>query len=172
MVDVALCIGSNSGDRRWYIYRMEVMLQEILLPPIVISALMETEPIGVVDEQPWYLNRIIGGRYGGNAFGLLAACTTIERELGRKNKGTGRERTADIDILLFGKEAITTAELTIPHPAIFTRRFCLEGLYQIMPDAAIGTTDGTVREHYAAMTPQVRKQGLRFTVSKGGYSDN
>lgn len=172
MVHVALCIGSNSGDRRWYIDRMEGMLQGILLPPIVMSALMETEPIGVVDEQPWYLNRIIGGQYDGDACGLLAGCMTIERELGRKEKGTGRERTADIDILLFGRETITTAELTIPHPAIYSRRFCLEGLFQIMPDAAIGNTAGTVREQYAAMTRQVRKQGVKFNVSEGGYSDN
>ncbi|MBN1575445.1 MAG: 2-amino-4-hydroxy-6-hydroxymethyldihydropteridine diphosphokinase [Chitinispirillaceae bacterium] len=172
MVNVAICIGSNSGDRRWYINRMEEMLKEVLFPPVIMSALMETEPVGVFDEQPWYLNRVIGGCYDRSAFKLLSACAAIERSLGRTEKGMVRARTADIDILLFGNETIAAEELTIPHPAILLRRFCLEGLSQIMPDAVIGTAAGTVGQQYAAMTQQIRSQGLLFPGSEGGHSDN
>ncbi|MBN1307242.1 MAG: 2-amino-4-hydroxy-6-hydroxymethyldihydropteridine diphosphokinase [Chitinispirillaceae bacterium] len=164
---MAICIGSNRGDRCWYIKRMEEMLNAVLFPPVVMSALMETEPVGVFDEQPWYLNRVIGGCYDRSAFTLLAACTAIERSLGRTEKGTGRARTADIDILLFGNETIAAEELTIPHSAILSRRFYLEGLYQVMPDAVIGSAAGTVGQQYAAMTQQLRNQGLRLFGSAG-----
>jgi 2-amino-4-hydroxy-6-hydroxymethyldihydropteridine diphosphokinase len=172
MVNVVVCIGSNSGDRRWYITRMEKMLGDLFIPPVIRSRLMETEPVQVTDDQPWFLNRIISGRYNGSAFALLDSCKKIERALGRINKGMRTERTADIDILLFGNEEITTEELTIPHPALFSRRFCLEGLYQIMPDATIGKPARMVSEHYTAMTLQMRSQRLRFTDPEEGHSDD
>ncbi len=167
MVDVALCLGTNSGDRKMNIEKMEAEVRRVLSPPIVLSALMETEPVEIEEEQPWFLNRIIYGRYKGNAFELLDACNAIEKKLGRKDKGTARPRTADIDILLFGREVITTRELTIPHRAITKRRFLLEGLYQIMPDAEIANTGGTVSEYYEAMTPELKMQRVRFLFSNG-----
>ena len=168
MVDVAVCIGSNSGDRLRYIYRMEEMLRDILILPVVSSMLMETEPIGVTDIQPWYYNRIISGRYNRSAFDLLEECHRIERILGRVNKGMHAQRTADIDILLFGNEKISTEILTIPHAAMISRRFCLEGLFQIMPDIIVGTMQKTVREYYNTMPYSIGKQRVRFIVQDEG----
>jgi 7,8-dihydro-6-hydroxymethylpterin-pyrophosphokinase len=44
-------------------------------------------------------------------------------------------RNIDIDILLFGDRQIDSEELTIPHPALQTRRFVLEPLAEIAPQA-------------------------------------
>ena len=172
MVDVALCLGTNSGDRREYMRCMEDMVCGLLVPPICSSPLMETEPVDVDDIQPWYFNRIIGGSYNGGAFGLLASCKKIERTLGRQEKGNRRQRTADIDILFFGSEVIDTDELTVPHPAILSRRFCLEGLSRIMPNAIIGEPPARICDWYRAMNQMIRTQKLRFLDPEGGHSDN
>lgn len=171
MVDVALSLGSNSGDRREYLRKMEEMVCGLLLAPVRRSAIMETEPVDVDDLQPWYLNRIIGGSYGGDAFMLLDSCKNIERVLGRTEKGLRRQRTADVDILLFGNEVIATSELTLPHPAIRSRRFCIEGLNRIAPDAVIGDPPAKISEWYRIVQPHVRAQKLRFVTSEGGCSD-
>ena len=49
-------------------------------------------------------------------------------------------RTIDLDILLFhdgtaGDAILDSPELTIPHPAMHQRRFVLEPLAEIAPDA-------------------------------------
>lgn len=172
MVDIALSLGTNSGDRRENLRRMEEMVCELLVGPVRRSAIMETEPVDVDALQPWYLNRIIGGWYEGDAFTLLAACKKIECTLGRTGKGLRLPRTADIDILLFGGENLTTDELTIPHPAISSRRFCIEGLCQIAPDAVIGEPAAKISDWYRDMRPGIRAQQLRFTGSEGGCSDH
>jgi 2-amino-4-hydroxy-6-hydroxymethyldihydropteridine diphosphokinase len=162
MVEVAVSLGSNSGDRWWYLEQMELLLQEVLKPPFASSHIMETEPVEVTTLQPWYLNRIISGYFDQDPFTLLREFNCIETRLGRKNKGTRTERTADIDILLFGTEVIRTSTLTIPHPAVHSRRYCLEGLDQIMPDMVIATIHTTVHEYYLAMMEQLGIQRIRF----------
>jgi len=160
MVDVALSLGSNSGDRRFYMRRMEEMGGQIFQGAIFVSALMETEPLEVSGDQPWYLNRIVRGGFGGSARELLEECKAIERSLGRTNKGMRMERTADVDILLFGQCEIADSDLTIPHPAIYSRRFCLEGLNQVMPDAPIGASNMTVGMLFADMPPEMGVQRI------------
>jgi 2-amino-4-hydroxy-6-hydroxymethyldihydropteridine diphosphokinase len=167
MVPVALSIGSNSGDRRRHMRRMETLLQEILEPGVVFSLLMETEPLEVAPGQPWYLNRIIGGYYEKTPMEFLEECQSIEMQLGRTGKGLRTERTADVDILLFGKEVVGTGGLVIPHPGVLNRRFCLEGLDQVMPDALIATTGKTVHEHFVAMSPSMKSQRMRFLFPQG-----
>jgi 2-amino-4-hydroxy-6-hydroxymethyldihydropteridine diphosphokinase len=166
---IALSIGSNCGDRLWYMERMVVQLREVLESRLDISVLMETEPLEVAGEQSWYLNRIIGGRYRGTPEELLSHCRSIEEALGRTGKGLRKPRTADVDILLFGNVAVTGTGLTLPHPGILRRRFCLEGLVQIMPDTVIATTGKTVREHHEFMEPMVRSQQIRFVVPQGDH---
>ena len=41
----------------------------------------------------------------------------------------------DLDILLFGSSVVETAQLTIPHAAMHERRFVLEPLAEIAPEA-------------------------------------
>jgi 7,8-dihydro-6-hydroxymethylpterin-pyrophosphokinase len=69
-------------------------------------------------------------------------------------------RPIDIDILIFGRALVTTAGLTIPHPAMHERRFVLEPLAEIAPDLRHPVTKKTVREMLHALPaggPAVRK---------------
>jgi 2-amino-4-hydroxy-6-hydroxymethyldihydropteridine diphosphokinase len=137
LTQVALSLGSNIGDRRFYIDAMEAELRKILVD-VRVSRLMETAPVGVGAGHGKYLNRVVVGRYGGDAFGLLGECLAIESRLGRERVGHKAPRTADVDILLFGEESINAPpELVVPHPELLNRRFCLDGLTDIDPSIMV-----------------------------------
>jgi 2-amino-4-hydroxy-6-hydroxymethyldihydropteridine diphosphokinase len=82
---------------------------------------------------------------------LLERLLEIERELGR-DRATERRwgpRVIDLDLLLFGEEAIDEPGLTVPHPRLGDRRFVLEPLCELNEDLTL--PDGTrVRDLLAA----------------------
>ena len=63
MINTILSLGTNLGNRKKNIVKMIELLKDILYPPINYSKLMETEPVGTPDKQPWYYNCIISGIY-------------------------------------------------------------------------------------------------------------
>lgn len=159
---VSLSIGTNVGDREYYIREMEYALSELLIVPIRQSRLMETEPIGVIGEQKWYLNRIISGKFIGTPRELLECTQSIENRLGRVEKYNRSPRTADIDILLFNSQEIYEEGLVIPHPAITTRRFCIEGLFEISPQQKLAGTNMTIADIFGRMDKLMRNQRVNF----------
>jgi 2-amino-4-hydroxy-6-hydroxymethyldihydropteridine diphosphokinase len=122
MATVLLSLGSNKGNRRLFIAAMEKRLKSVLLPPVTFSRLMKTEPVGVAGRQRWFYNRIVCGRYRGTAQKLLARCREIETALGRTAKKKFAPRTADIDILFFGRLKVAGKDLVVPHPRIRERQ--------------------------------------------------
>jgi 2-amino-4-hydroxy-6-hydroxymethyldihydropteridine diphosphokinase len=134
---VALSLGTNCGERARYMRFMVDSLTAILQPPLVLSVLMETEPLKTRGRQTWYFNRIIRGRFQGTPYELLEECRRIERRAGRKRPFANAPRTADIDILLYGDAVSADPACLLPHPRLLERRFCLEGLCQIAPDWSI-----------------------------------
>jgi len=170
METIAVSIGSNLGDRYWHIIQMEKMLTELLLPPIRYSPLMETEPVEVYDDQPWYLNRIITGTFRHGPYELLESTREIERKLGREEKGKKTARTADIDILLFGKEVLDSELLRIPHPSLLSRHFVLKGLRECIPDFSVSLFGQTVEELYNGNLSKFTSQQVRL-LQKGGSNE-
>lgn len=169
MTLTALSLGSNLGNRSAAIGAMIDRLGGILLPPVSISSLMETEPVDVTGVQPWYYNQIISGYYKGDAQKLLRQCLTIENELGRQRGAPKSSRTADIDILLFGDEIIQSDDLVIPHASLTKRRFCLEGLCQIHPDWIVPDKKLTIKQLVEAMDLSVLSQQITMAVNGRNY---
>ena len=66
----------------------------------------------------------------------MASVLHIEQAMGRQRTQNKGPRTIDIDILLFGDTIIDSPDLTIPHPAMHERRFVLQPLAEIAPEAA------------------------------------
>jgi 2-amino-4-hydroxy-6-hydroxymethyldihydropteridine diphosphokinase len=162
MQEVILCLGTNLGDRGHYMQRMEKELRGILIPPITLSRLMETEPLGTVAGQEWYYNRLLRGRYAGTPLELLDSCRDIEKQLGRERPFKNAPRTADIDIILFGEVQINDARLIVPHCHLADRRFCIAGLLELVPDCLVPGIGKSVRELDKEMREDVRMQGIRF----------
>lgn len=62
---------------------------------------------------------------------LLSMLLDIENQLGRKREHHWGPRTLDLDLLLYGTETIHTPRLTVPHPALWYRRFVLDPLCEL-----------------------------------------
>jgi len=132
-----LGLGSNQGDRA-------VVLKDALerletsgrVRVTKRSSLYETAPVGVTD-QPQFLNLVVEVRTVLQPRQLLDLALAVERDLGRIRTRRWGPRTVDIDILLFDRMQIQTPDLTIPHPELTRRRFVLEPLLEIAPDAAL-----------------------------------
>jgi 2-amino-4-hydroxy-6-hydroxymethyldihydropteridine diphosphokinase len=71
---------------------------------------------------------------------LLRHCHSIEDALGRDRAAEQRwgPRPIDIDLLAYDDLTLTTPELTLPHPRLFTRAFVLVPLAEIIPERMIG----------------------------------
>ena len=130
--EVVLSLGSNLGDKDFNILEMEREIEINIGHITKKSPIYYTTPIGV-DNHPNYLNRVVSIDYRRTPEELLRELQTIERVLGREDKGELKPRTADIDILLFQGEERNGDNLTIPHHAFFGRRFSLEGAIEVSP---------------------------------------
>jgi 2-amino-4-hydroxy-6-hydroxymethyldihydropteridine diphosphokinase len=60
-------------------------------------------------------------------------------------------RKIDIDVVLFGDYVLDEPGLKIPHPAMHRRRFVLEPLVEIAPEARQPELGKTARELLAAL---------------------
>jgi len=134
-VDVYLLLGSNKGNRLKNITSAIKHLKKVNWLKIQkFSSLYETQPEGVNEIQPDYLNMIVKCKTSLNPYELLEVIESIEKKLGRRNKGKKMSRTIDIDILIFGKTILKTEKLTIPHPQIVERKFVPHLIYELSPD--------------------------------------
>src|ERR1700721_919121 len=141
---VYLSLGANVGDCASNI-REAITRLGVLGPVVAASSFYETEPVEVT-EQAWFLNCAVALETTKTPTQLIAALLTIEREMGRQRTQRKGPRTIDIDILLFGDTVMDSPELTIPHPAMQQRRFVLEPLAEIAPEARHPVLGTTVRE--------------------------
>lgn len=141
---VYLGLGSNLGDRAANLEEAVERLRR-LGEVAAVSPLYETEPMEITD-QPWFLNCAVALVTEQMPRQLMAHLLGIERAMGRRRGKPKGPRLIDIDILLFGNSVVKAAGLRIPHPAMQERRFVLEPLAEIAPDARHPVFKRTVRE--------------------------
>jgi 2-amino-4-hydroxy-6-hydroxymethyldihydropteridine diphosphokinase len=148
---VYLSLGSNVGDRA---ANLNTAIAGIggLGTVIAVSSFYETEPVELT-AQPWFLNCAVALDTEKMPKQLLAGIVDIEQEMGRRRVQKKGPRSIDIDILLFGSSIADKQGLTIPHPAMHERRFVLEPLAEIAPEARHPVFKRTVREMQDALPP-------------------
>lgn len=132
---VYLGIGSNLGERKTNCIEAIRLLEENpFIAVIKRSSFYETEPVGV-ENQPSFINCVIGIETTLDSMRLLDVCHGIEESLERERVDKWGPRTIDIDILLFYDKVVKDKVLRIPHPLMHERGFVLIPLAEIAPEA-------------------------------------
>jgi 2-amino-4-hydroxy-6-hydroxymethyldihydropteridine diphosphokinase len=133
-----LGLGSNIGDRRANLLAAVEALPAHGIDVIASSSAYETEPVGLVLDQPDFLNACLRVRTEHGPLELLEACKAVEREVGRI-AGDPRHgpRVIDVDVLLLGASEFTSDRLTLPHAEVSSRRFVLVPLLELDPELAL-----------------------------------
>jgi 2-amino-4-hydroxy-6-hydroxymethyldihydropteridine diphosphokinase len=138
-----LGLGSNVGDRRANLQAAVDRLPAKGVTVLASSATYDTDPVGLVLDQPAFLNACVRIDTDLEPEELLDACKAVERELGRDLEGGVRHgpRPIDVDLLLLGDAPYASERLRLPHEQVTARRFVLIPLLEL--DFDLRTPDGT-----------------------------
>ena len=131
-----MALGSNLGDRLGNLCaaRMAIAALSNVDPPILSSAVYETEPVDCEPGAAKFLNAVVEFDYEGDPASLLEQLMRIEEALGRRRDHPKNvSRTIDIDLLYCGDRKIEDQRLQLPHPKLQLRSFVLQPLADIRP---------------------------------------
>ena len=144
-----ISLGANLGDRSASLAQAVRAVDRLPGTKVTAcSSLYETKAVGVVGEQPDYLNMVIEVETDFSPQALLGICMGIESVLGRERGDVDKApRTIDMDILLCGEDGrmieSNTEELMLPHPRMLERAFVLVPLCELVSDKKVFGLDFT-----------------------------
>ena len=95
---VVIALGANLEDPRKQISIAIDKVRDIVKVEKV-SSLYETEPVGVPDNQPNYINAVLIGQSELKPLDLMRKLLEIENEMGRARSFQNAARIIDIDII-------------------------------------------------------------------------
>jgi 2-amino-4-hydroxy-6-hydroxymethyldihydropteridine diphosphokinase len=142
---VAIALGSNLGDREVQLRGAITSLRPVLAQ-LRFSSFHETEPVGVPQPQPPFLNAAAVGDTKLSAPAILDVLLAIEQGFGRERRYERAPRTLDLDLILYGDQIIDAPGLIVPHPRFRERLFVLEPLAEIASDWIDPVTGRTISQ--------------------------
>jgi 2-amino-4-hydroxy-6-hydroxymethyldihydropteridine diphosphokinase len=148
---IFLGLGSNLGDPPAAIRRaLDLLTRSGEVRLLRVSPLYRTSPVGPVPQGD-FVNGVAEIATSLPPASLLARLKEVERALGR-DPGAVRwgPRIVDLDILLWGDRLVAQRDLEIPHPEMHRRRFVLEPLARLAPEARHPAVGRTAAELLAA----------------------
>jgi 2-amino-4-hydroxy-6-hydroxymethyldihydropteridine diphosphokinase len=128
-------LGSNLRDP---VAQVRAAFDELARLPgtrlVLRSSLYRSNPMGPV-EQPDFCNAVAGLLTELDARALFSELRRTETRMGREPaRVRWGPRVIDLDLLVYGGERRSEADLTLPHPGIGERNFVLQPLAEIAPD--------------------------------------
>jgi 2-amino-4-hydroxy-6-hydroxymethyldihydropteridine diphosphokinase len=134
MVRCFVGLGGNRGD---VAQSMLAGLEQLdRVPGILVggvSPVYQTVPVGLAAGT--FLNAAAELACDMSASDLLRELQSVENQQARRRETRWGPRTLDLDILLYGDAIVCEPRLTIPHPHMWYRRFVLDPLSDLAPDA-------------------------------------
>ena len=140
-------LGANLGDREATLRSAVAKLARVPgVQVLAVSSLLENPAVGGPPDSPPFINAAAAVESSLDARTLLGQLLRIESELGRQRHEKNDPRTIDLDLLLFNRAVIDAEGLKVPHPEMHHRRFVLQPLSEIAPDAIHPVLRATVVE--------------------------
>jgi len=134
------------------IARQQIIDLTDVQPPVLSSAIYETDPVDCEPGAPRFLNAVVEFGYDGDPRELLKKLKSVEAALGRpREHAQNVSRKIDIDLLYIGDTKINDRELELPHPRMHWRKFVLQPLADIRPELILPRQSKTVRELFAQL---------------------
>ena len=132
-------LGTNLGDRA---ANLAGALERIraLGTVVATSGIYETAPQDLVDQAPFY-NAVVLVETELDPVEMVAGLLDVERQMGRIRGQRWGPRLIDLDLILHGDCTVRAPNVEVPHPRYRRRRFVLEPLVEVWPDAR--DPDGT-----------------------------
>jgi 2-amino-4-hydroxy-6-hydroxymethyldihydropteridine diphosphokinase len=163
---VAISLGSNLGDRLANLrFAVERLSRSFSLTGV--SSLYLTAPVGG-PAQSDYLNAVVLIDSDQPPLEILAQLQGIEAAAGRLRQERFGPRTLDLDLVAMEGVTRAGAELELPHPRGHQRRFVVEPLTEIWPEAPLsgGPAASLLRtlrgQHVVRLASQWQTDPLRF----------
>jgi 2-amino-4-hydroxy-6-hydroxymethyldihydropteridine diphosphokinase len=142
-----IALGANLGDRAAAILSAVDRLKETPgIEVLKVSSLLENPAVGGPADSPPFLNAVAEIETTLAPDALLEHLLKIESDLGRVRRDRWEPRKIDLDLILFGRQTIHHPGLSIPHPRMHERRFVLQPLAEIAPDAVHPVFNRTVSD--------------------------
>lgn len=145
MVRCAISLGGNIGDvPSAFAEAVRLLESSSHLFALKTSRIYRTAPMGVAAGDPFH-NAAAVFETKLAPLNLLDLLQDVERRCGRVRTVHWGPRTLDLDLLLYGDEVIDSPRLTVPHPALWYRRFVLDPLAELIPEAVHPVFRQTIR---------------------------
>lgn len=167
--DVFVGLGSNMADPSAQLAGAVARLAALPKTKLVAqSPFYSSSPVGPQD-QPDFVNGAAWLRTELTPLELLDHLQAIEQAHGRERVKHWGPRTLDLDLLLYGKEAISSERLTVPHAELANRDFVLQPLLDLEPELALpdGRTVAQLRQQCADNNLQKRHPVARTPFPPG-----
>lgn len=130
-----------------------------------------------------FRTRPVGAHAGGDFLNTAAIAETdllpgetlrtlhaVEDAFGRTRNVHWGPRTMDLDLLTYGRQIIDQADLVVPHPSMWYRRFVLDPLVTIAADDIHPVFEVSIRELWQKLQP--RPLALEIDLSGSGLDDS
>ena len=148
-VRVTIALGSNLGNRLLHLQQARDLLKNIAAPgDFLQSPVYQTAPHLCPENSPDFYNTVVEFFFVGSPQKLHNQTQAIEFHLGRVPVSeSNAPRVIDVDILLIGDLVHDDGLLQIPHPRMLDRRFVLQPLSNIRPEAKLPHDQVTIADH-------------------------
>lgn len=127
---VVIALGSNLGDRGWYLRKAIHELGRVI-SIVRVSSIIETDPVDAPAGSPRFLNMVIAGYASLSPEALLDALMAIESNLGRRRTTRNAPRVIDLDLILHSGNVRRSDRLTLPHPRFREREFVMQPMREL-----------------------------------------